>query len=74
MAARMSMIATEKLQKARESKGWLGTDIGKGSVIAKAEEYVRRWEEEEVQIELKKQKTLPLTQPLKAGVHSWSNV
>lgn len=65
MTRQMARLAKKKEEEARQSKGWLGLGIGQGSAIDKAHEEIKRWEEEEVQIELRRQKTASLVNNLK---------
>jgi hypothetical protein len=73
MAKQMTRMAAQKEQDISNSSGWLGTGWGKSSQLRQAHTQTRRWEEEREQIELRRQKTLPLTQPLQQGVTPWQS-
>lgn len=60
MTAQMVKLAVRQKQTAEESSGFLGTGLGRGSAVARASRDVERWKEEEAQIELRRQKTIPL--------------
>ncbi|EXJ77485.1 hypothetical protein A1O3_09711 [Capronia epimyces CBS 606.96] len=72
MSRQMSRLAAQREQEMAKGVGsglfgsswsWLG--LGKAVQLERVRQEKRRWEEENVQIELRKEKTLPLTQPLK---------
>ena len=63
MTAQMSKLASRKKQDAEQSSGFLRTGLGKASAINEASKEVERWREEELQIELRKEKTAPLLRP-----------
>ena len=63
MTYQMSKLAVREKQRAEQYGGFLGTGLGRGSAIAKATRDVERWKEEEAQIELRRQKTVPLLKP-----------
>ena len=70
----LTTVSLEKEQEAEKGSGFLGTGWGKGSVIEKAKKEVERWKQEEEQIELRVQKTLPLVKPLKPTRSGWMSV
>ena len=74
MTKQMSRQATRSAQEAHDSKGWLGLGIGQGSAIQKAEQEVKRWNDEEVQIELRRQKTASLVQNLAPDMNAWGMI
>jgi len=74
MAKQMSQLAVQAESEAEKSTGWLGTGMGKMQKVEHAKTEVMRWEEEETQIELRRQKTLPLTQPLKPTASGWMSM
>ncbi|KAK5956031.1 hypothetical protein OHC33_002604 [Knufia fluminis] len=65
MARQMTKLAKKREDDAKQSKGWLSLGLGTGSAIDKAIAEVKKWEEEEVQIELRKQRTASLVDTLK---------
>ncbi|KAK5104222.1 hypothetical protein LTS08_002109 [Lithohypha guttulata] len=65
MARQMTRLARQKKEEAQQSRGWLGLGIGQSSAVEKATEEIQKWEEEEGQIELKRQKTASLLSILK---------
>ncbi|KAI1630065.1 hypothetical protein EDD37DRAFT_81276 [Exophiala viscosa] len=65
MSRQMARLAAKKEQDIASGSGFLGLGLGKASQVAKAHKETQRWEEENVQIELRRQKTVPLTQPIK---------
>jgi len=65
MTRQMAKLARKKEEDAKQSKSWLSLGLGTGSAIDKAIAEVKRWEEEEAQIELRKQKTASLVDILK---------
>ncbi|KIW37953.1 uncharacterized protein PV06_09931 [Exophiala oligosperma] len=71
MSRQMARLAARKAQEAEKGSGWLGLGIGKSQRIAEAQREKARWEEENVQIQLRKEKTLPLTQPIKPPPQGW---
>lgn len=72
MSREMTRLAAKKEQEAESSKGLFGLGLGKAREVEKAQEEKKRWEEENVQIELRRQKTLPLIQePLRPITRSW---
>lgn len=72
MTKRMSALAKKQQQEAQQSKGWLGLGIGQGSAIDKATAQVQRWDDEQVQVELRRQKTASLINPLKSTVNPFA--
>ncbi|RMZ92070.1 hypothetical protein DV736_g721, partial [Chaetothyriales sp. CBS 134916] len=60
MLRQMEGLALDKVHTAQQSRGWLGTGIGKASAVERATNDLARWREEEHQIELRQQKTDPL--------------
>ena len=60
MITEMERLSLTKEQKAEKSNGWFGTSIGKGPVVDQAKNDLERWKEEQAQIELRQQKTMPL--------------
>lgn len=66
MARQMTLTAKRKEKEAELNKGWLGLGIGKDAAIRKAQGDLARWQEEEVQIGLIKEKTASLLNPLVA--------
>jgi len=68
MAKSMAIAAEKNELDIVKNPGWL-----KGS-REKAAQETRRWQEEEAQIELRKQKTMPLLTPLKPQSGSWFSV
>lgn len=71
MTKQMTLAARKKAEESKESTGWLGTGIGKEKSIEKSNNDIERWSEEESQIELRKQKTMPLIQTLKPPKRGW---
>lgn len=63
MTTHMSKLALRQKQNAEQYGGFMGTGLWRSSAIAKATRDVERWKEEEAQIELRRQKTLPLLKP-----------
>lgn len=61
MTAQMSRIALRKKEDAQQYQGFLGTGYGREAALQRAEREISRWKEEEEQIELRKEKTSPLT-------------
>jgi len=74
MAKQMARTASQKEKEVEKSPGWFGSGLGKTKQLDKARKDVQRWEEEERQIELRRQKTLPLIQPLKPTASGWVSV
>lgn len=64
MARQMTRLAKKKEEEADQSKGWLNLRIGQGSAKDKAATEIKRWEEEEAQIQLRRQKTASLIDTL----------
>ena len=71
MAQQMSRLAAQKEHDIENKSGPLGLGWPKSSRLAKAHEEVMRWEGEKEAIELRRQKTLPLTQPLRSVRGGW---
>jgi hypothetical protein len=67
MTSRMMELATRKKERAEQSRGFLGLGWGKEAVVRSAAAEAERWREEQTQLELRRQKTLPL---LKEGLAS----
>ncbi|EHY55754.1 hypothetical protein HRR83_009192 [Exophiala dermatitidis] len=65
MARHMSRLAAQREQEIANSSGLLGLGIGKAKQLERARQEKQRWQEEDLQIELRKEKTMPLRQPLK---------
>jgi len=66
MTRQMARLARKSEDEAKQSsKGWLGSLGLGGNAVDKAIAEVKRWEEEEAQIELRKQKTASLVDVLK---------
>ena len=65
MVKRMQALSLGQKLQAEDSGGFLGTGWGTGPAIEKANAELEKWKEEEEQIELRLQKTLPLLHPLK---------
>lgn len=65
MTKRMTVLARKRQQDAEQSNGWLGLGLGRGSAIDKAVTEVKRWEEEDTQVQLRRQKTASLISPLR---------
>ena len=74
MVKQMQALSLGKEMEAKGSGGFLGTGWGKGSAVQKAKKDAERWKEEEEQIELRTQKTLPLVKPLKPAKVGWMTV
>ena len=68
MARSMAMQAEKKAQEAESESGWFG------SAKVGAADQAKRWEEEEAQIELRIEKTIPLVNPLKPPPASFLGV
>ncbi|KIX04724.1 uncharacterized protein Z518_05594 [Rhinocladiella mackenziei CBS 650.93] len=68
MARQMAHLAAKKEKEAENGSGLLGLGLGKAQQIDKARKEKQRWEEENLQIELRREKTLPLIRPLRAPV------
>jgi hypothetical protein len=60
MTSRMMRLATRKKEQAEQSRGFLGLHWGKEALVRSAAAEAERWREEQAQIELRRQKTLPL--------------
>ncbi|KPI38689.1 uncharacterized protein AB675_5931 [Cyphellophora attinorum] len=60
MTVQMSRLSRRRKEEAEQYQGILGTGLGRGATIKRAENEVLRWQEEEHQIDLRRQKTLPL--------------
>lgn len=73
MARQMARLAVKREDEIRTGSGPLGLGFGKSRKISKAQQETMRWEEEKELIELRRQKTLPLTQPLKPAVGDWQS-
>ena len=74
MAKQMEMLSVKQEQGAEKGSGFLGMGIGKDSAVRKAKEAVERWKQEQEQIGLRVEKTLPLVKPLKATRSGWLTV
>lgn len=64
MAKQMGDLAKQKEEATKKSNGWFGLGIGKDSSLKEAATEVRRWADEEAEIELRRQKTASLLSPL----------
>lgn len=71
MARQMARLAVTKETEIQNGSGFLGLGFGKPGQLSKAHQEAMRWEEEKEVIELRRQKTLPLTQPLKSAGGDW---
>jgi hypothetical protein len=71
MVEEMQKLSVEKERKAQQDSGFLGTGWGKQELTEKAQKEVQRWKNEQDQVALRKEKTLPLVQPLKEVPRSW---
>lgn len=72
MSQQMARLAAQKEQDLETDKGFLGLGLGRSQQIAKAQAEIKKWDEENAQIELRRQKTLPLIQDqLKSVTVSW---
>lgn len=71
MAQQMANLAAQKEHDVQNQSGQLGLGWGKSSQLAKAHKEVSRWQGEREVIELRRQKTLPLTQPLRPVRGGW---
>lgn len=65
MTQQMARLARKKEEEAKQSHGWLGLGIGQNAALEKAVEEVKRWKEEETQIELRRKKTASLVSTLR---------
>lgn len=65
MSRQMARLAAKKEKDIADGSGLFGLGLGKAQQLEKAHREKQRWEEENVQIELRRQKTIPLTQPIK---------
>lgn len=74
MTKQMAKLSIVRERDAEKSSGFLGTGLGRGSAINMAKKEVQRWQEEEAQVELRRQKTAPLIQPLKPTRSGWMTV
>lgn len=72
MTARMTRLAARRRKDAEHGHGFLGTGLWRGSAISKADDDVRRWQEEEQQIELRTQKTAPLMRGGRQSSGGWA--
>lgn len=73
MARQMAALAVKREDDIQHGSGFLGLGFGKSRQLSKARREAQRWEDEGEVIELRIQKTLPLTQPLKAVVGDWQS-
>jgi hypothetical protein len=71
MVEEMEKLSVEKERKARQDSGFLGSGWGKQALTKKAQKEVERWKNEQDQVALRKEKTLPLVQPLKEVPQGW---
>ncbi|KIX95609.1 uncharacterized protein Z520_08729 [Fonsecaea multimorphosa CBS 102226] len=72
MSQQMARLAAKREQETENSKGLFGLGLGRTQQIEKARTERRRWDEENIQVELRRQKTLPLLQePLQPLSGSW---
>ncbi|EXJ82006.1 hypothetical protein A1O1_08074 [Capronia coronata CBS 617.96] len=85
MARQMSRLAAQKEHELADASGGSGSGsgllgslgfgwglgLGKAKQLEQLRQEKQRWEEENMQIELRKEKTLPLTQPLKPVSRGW---
>lgn len=60
MARQMVVAAKRREQDVQKGSGWLGLGVGKDSAVRKAQNDIDRWQEEENQIKLMKEKTASL--------------
>lgn len=60
MTVQMSRLSRQKKEVAEDYQGILGTGLGRSSAIRKAEDEVAKWKEEEHQVDLRREKTIPL--------------
>ncbi len=74
MAKQMEALSLGKKLEAEKNSGLLGTGWGKSSAVEKAQKDIEKWKQEEEQIELRTQKTLPLVKPLKPARSGWMTV
>jgi len=71
MARQMARLAVTKEAAVQNGSGFLGLGFGKSGQLSKAHQETLRWEEEKEVIKLRRQKTLPLTQPSGSGAGDW---
>ncbi|OCT52106.1 hypothetical protein CLCR_08297 [Cladophialophora carrionii] len=72
MSQQMARLAAKKEEEIQTGKGLFGLGLGTAQQLEKARVEKRRWEEENIQIELRRQKTLPLLQePLHPIAGGW---
>ncbi|OQV08271.1 hypothetical protein CLAIMM_12576 [Cladophialophora immunda] len=72
MSQQMARLAAKKEQEIESGKGLFGLGLGRTQQLEKARTERRRWDEENLQVELRRQKTLPLLQePLQAIAGGW---
>ncbi|OAP60614.1 hypothetical protein AYL99_05616 [Fonsecaea erecta] len=72
MSQQMARLAAKKEQEVESSKGLFGLGLGRTQQLEKARTERRRWDEENLQVELRRQKTLPLLQePLQPTSGGW---
>lgn len=71
MCREMARLAAKKEEEIEGGSGLFGLGLGKARKLEMAQQEKRRWEEENIQIELRRQKTLPLTQPVKPVAKRW---
>ncbi|EXJ68070.1 uncharacterized protein A1O5_08685 [Cladophialophora psammophila CBS 110553] len=72
MSQQMARLAAKKEQEIERSKGLFGLGLGTKQQLEKARNERRRWDEESLQVELRRQKTLPLLQePLQPISGGW---
>jgi len=71
MSRQMARLAAKKEQTIENGSGLFGLGLGKAHQIEKAHQEKMRWEEENAQIELRREKTLPLTQPVSPMSQGW---
>jgi hypothetical protein len=74
MAKQMEALCLQREQETEQSSGFLGTGLGKGAAVEKAKRELGRWKQEEEQIELRTEKTMPLVKPLKPTKSGWMTV
>ena len=63
MSRQMSRLAAKKEKEIQQGPGLFGLGLGKAQQLEKLQREKLRWEEENAQIKLRRQKTLPLMQP-----------
>lgn len=72
MSQQMARLAATKEEEIQSEKGLFGLGLGTSQQLERARTETKRWEEENIQVDLRRQKTLPLLQePLQPVAGGW---